>query len=112
MHEILLRYAVFLLLVTTAYGRPEGAPPEACAQIAPMHAGISPSIDPLPFNVDLSDFTGGEYVPGDTYQSKNTISTIVIINCSILWHQESVMMLLSIKLFFLYSNTFGRCRQS
>ncbi|XP_065899813.1 reelin domain-containing protein 1-like [Dysidea avara] len=59
---------VSLLLVTTAHGRPEGAPPEACAQIAPMHAGISPSTDPLPYSVDLSDFTGDEYVPGDTYQ--------------------------------------------
>ncbi|XP_065899816.1 putative defense protein 3 [Dysidea avara] len=59
---------VSLLLATTAHGRPEGAPPEACAQIAPMHAGISPSTDPLPYSVDLSDFTGDEYVPGDTYQ--------------------------------------------
>ena len=62
-------FAVILLLVSTAHGLPGGAPLEACAQIAPMHVGISPSTDPLPFSVDLSDFTGGEYVPGDTYQS-------------------------------------------
>ena len=75
-------FAVILSLVTTAHGRPEGAPPEACAQIAPMHAGISPSTDPLPYSVDLSDFTGGEYVPGDTYQSKtstNNVSTCCVI---------------------------------
>ena len=73
---------VSLLLATTAHGRPEGAPPEACAQIAPMHAGISPSTDPLPYSVDLSDFTGDEYVPGDTYQSKtstNNVSTCCVI---------------------------------
>ena len=68
------------LLVITANGRPEGAPPEACAQIAPMHAGISPSTDPLPFSVDLSDFTGGEYVPGDTYLSKTSFSVVYACN--------------------------------
>lgn len=63
-------FAVILLVVAAVHGRPEGAPPEACAEIAPMHAGISPSTDPFPYSVDLSDFTGGEYIPGDTYQSK------------------------------------------
>ena len=74
-------FAVILSLVTTAHGLPEGAPPEACAQIVPVHAGISPSTDPLPFSIDLSDFTGGEYVPGDTYQSKNYLNISNTANC-------------------------------
>ena len=54
-------------------GRPEGAPPEACGittDIVPNHVPNTPSDTPLPYSVDLSDFTGGEYIPGDTYLSK------------------------------------------
>lgn len=65
--------AVTLLVAATVRGRPEGAPPAACGMttdIVPNHAGISPSTDPIPYTVDLSDFTGGQYIPGDTYTSK------------------------------------------
>ena len=62
--------AVILLVITAVQGRPEGAPPEACGDIAPDHAGIAPSDTTLPYTVDLSDFTGGEYIPGNTYTSK------------------------------------------
>ena len=51
-------------------GRPGGAPPKACGattDIVPDHRGLSPSDTPLPSSVDLSDFTGGEYIPEDTY---------------------------------------------
>ena len=62
-----------LLVITAVYGMPEGAPPEACGtttDIVPSHAGISPSDTPLPYSVDISDFTGDQYIPGDTYTSK------------------------------------------
>ena len=45
-------------------GWPGGAPPEAygaTTDIAPYHGGLSPSDTPLPYSVDLSDFTGGEF---------------------------------------------------
>ena len=69
--------AVILLVTTAVQGLPEGAPPEACGittDIATDHAGISSSDTPLPYSVDLSDFTGGQYIPGETYISKFYIS--------------------------------------
>ena len=59
-----------LLLTTSVQGRSLGAPDDACVDIAPEHGSSSPSSDPLPYSVDLSDFTGGEYTPGQTYLSK------------------------------------------
>ena len=67
--------AVLLLVITAVQGRPEGAPPEACGtttDIVPNH-GISPSDTPLPYSVDLSDFTDGQYIPGDTYISNKEL---------------------------------------
>ena len=55
------------------HGRPEGAPIEACGQttdIVPSHAGISPSDTALPYLVNLSDFTDGQYIPENTYKSE------------------------------------------
>ena len=60
-------------MTTSVQGRPEGASPAACGattDIVPDHGGLSPSDTPLPYSVDLSDFTSGEYIPGDTYLSK------------------------------------------
>ena len=64
--------AVILLVITAVQGRPEGAPLAACGtttDIVPDHAGILPSDTPLPYSVDLSDFTDGQYIPGETYTS-------------------------------------------
>ncbi|XP_065918054.1 uncharacterized protein [Dysidea avara] len=47
-------------------GRPEGAPTAACSNIVPRHPG-SPSTDPLPYSVDLSDFPLDHYYRGETY---------------------------------------------
>ena len=55
-------------------GRPEGAPAAACSNIVPQHSG-SPSTDPLPYSVDLSDFPLDHYFRGETYTSKYHIVT-------------------------------------
>ena len=66
----LIYFIVTILLVTTSVqGRSGGAPLDACGDIIPMHVG-SPSNTALPYSVDLSDFTDGEYIPGETYESK------------------------------------------
>ena len=68
--------AVILLVTTSVQGRPGGATIAACGattDIAPYHGGLSPSDTSLPYSVDLSDFTGGEYIPGDTYLSKKCL---------------------------------------
>ena len=62
--------AAILLLTTFVQGRSGGAPSEACDDIAPEHAPNSPSSDPLPYSIDFRGFTGGEYIPGTTYQSR------------------------------------------
>jgi len=65
------------LVTTTVKGRSEGAPPEACGvttDIVPNHAGISPSDTAIPYSVDLNDFTGGQYIPGDMYTSEKQCS--------------------------------------
>ena len=62
-----------LLVITAVQGRPDGATIAACGtttDIAPDHGGNLPSNTSLPYSVDLSDFTGGKYIPGDTYTSK------------------------------------------
>ena len=69
-----------LLVAATVDGRPEGAPPIACGivtDIVPIHANITPSDTPLPYSVDLSDFTGGKYIPGDKYISKKHVATYI-----------------------------------
>ena len=58
-------------------GLSEGAPPEACTDIEPDHHGISPSDDPLPYSVDLSDITGGEYIPERLYNSKKHVAMYI-----------------------------------
>ena len=69
-------FIVAILLVTTfaqVQSQLQGAPRAACGtttDIAPLHVGVSASTSPLPYSVDLSDFTDGEYIPGATYQSK------------------------------------------
>ena len=71
--------AAILLVTTSVQGRPEGATIAACGattDIVPDHGGLSPSDTPLPYSVDLSDFTGGEYIPGDTYLSMKLHVTI------------------------------------
>ena len=60
-------------MTTAVQGHPEGATIAACGtttDIVPEHAGSSPSDTPLPYSVDLSGFTSGQYIPGDTYTSK------------------------------------------
>jgi len=52
------------------YGRSEGAPPEACGDIVPLHNGISSSDTSLPYLVNLSDFIGDQYIPRDMYTSE------------------------------------------
>ena len=59
-----------LLLTTSVQGLSMGAPDAACGDITPNHAANSPSNDPFPYTVDLSSFTGNEYIPGETYLSK------------------------------------------
>ena len=66
-------------MTTSVQGRPEGATIAACGattDIVPDHGGQSPSDTQLPYSVDLSDFTGGEYIPGDTYLSKRLLVTL------------------------------------
>ena len=72
--------AVLLLVITAVQGLPGGAPPEACGittDIEPDH-GASPSDTPLPYSVDLSDFTGGQYIPEDIYISNKKLYIIFI----------------------------------
>lgn len=61
------------LLVTTAVkGLPNGAPKAACedgTDLVPSHF-FPPSTNPLPYEVDISHFTGQTYVPGQSYNSK------------------------------------------
>ena len=71
--------AILLVAITAVQGRPEGAPPEACGvttDIVPNHVPNTPSDTPLPYSVDLSDFTDGEYTPGNTYLSKKYLLTM------------------------------------
>ena len=51
------------------YGRPNGAPPEACATIIPGHVPNLPSTSPIPYSVDISSLLNG-YNPGENYTSK------------------------------------------
>ena len=77
-----------LLVITAVHGRPEGASPAACGtttDIVPSHAESSPSDTPLPYSVDLSDFTGGQYIPGDTYTSKKQ-HTKLMLAAFLSWH--------------------------
>ena len=75
-------YIAIIVLVTTVgqvQSQLQGAPRAACGRttdIAPHHPGYSSSSTPLPYTVDLSDFTGGEYVPGKTYISELCIIAI------------------------------------
>jgi len=53
-----------------------GAPVIACetgTNIVPSHTPNAPSNSPLPYSVDLTDFTGNIYNPGRTYTSKHTL---------------------------------------
>ena len=76
--KVTLSYAIILMissileLVVVVDSRSSGAPIEACAQIAPQHGSNSPSTDPLPFSVDLSDFTFDCYIGGQSYNSKHS----------------------------------------
>ena len=72
---------ILLLVITSVQGRPEGAPLEACGEttdIVPNHGSNTPSDTPLPYSVDLSDFTDGEYIPGDTYLSKEYLFMTIL----------------------------------
>ena len=57
-------------------GRPGGGAFACCTNIAPEHSSLPPSSDPLPYSIDLSGFTDGEYIPGATYQSRKYKSCI------------------------------------
>ena len=64
-----------LELVVFVDSFPEGAPLEACADIVPQHSMHTSSTDPLPFSVNLSDFTVNTlvcYIGGQTYTSKHS----------------------------------------
>jgi len=59
--------------VVVVHGLSTGAPLEACKggnNIVPNH-GVPPSTNPLPYSVDLSNFTDNVYIPGMTHESKN-----------------------------------------
>jgi len=62
-----------LELVVFVDSFPTGAPMEACTDITPQHGNNTPSTDPVPFSVDLSDFTVNTlvcYIGGYNYSSK------------------------------------------
>ena len=59
-----------LQLVVVVDSRITGAPPLACGQIVPQHDSFSPSNDPLPCSVNLSDFAIGSYIGRQSYNSK------------------------------------------
>ena len=67
-----------LQLVVVVDNRITGAPPLDCGQIDPF----SPSNDPLPYSVNLSDFTFGSYIGGQSYNSKVQTSALVYISYS------------------------------
>ena len=72
--------AIILLVTAAVHGRPEGATSAACGtttDIVPSHNGNLPSDIALPYSVDLSDFTSGQYIPGDMYTSERQC----IANC-------------------------------
>ena len=50
-----------------------GAPVDACGtttDIAPSHGTNTPQMSEVPYSVDLSQFTGMMYTPGQTYTSE------------------------------------------
>ena len=68
----LVLVALNIVEIVVVHGLSTGAPLEACKggnNIVPFH-GAPPSTDPLPYSVDLSNFTGNVYMPGMTYESK------------------------------------------
>ena len=53
-------------------GFSSGAPPGACedgTDLVPGHV-VQPSTDPLPYEVDISEFVCQSYIPTKTYKSK------------------------------------------
>ena len=83
--SLLYSIATILFVVTTVHGRSTGASPQACGEttdIVPNHTGSSPSNTPIPYSVDLTDFTAGQYIPEDTYTSKSSYSYAAFINNS------------------------------
>ena len=50
-----------------ADARSTGAPPEACAEIEPMHRNFSRSDSTIRFGPDLSGFPNRTYIPGRGY---------------------------------------------
>ena len=55
------------LVVVEAW--PTGAPSDACDNLTPQH-GFNTQTSVLPYSVDLSEFNGTTYTPGQTYTSK------------------------------------------
>lgn len=69
---------IVLLATATVKGFSIGAPEIACANLVPAHPG-SPSVDPPPYEVNISQFDDQTYVPGQLYNSKLPIK---ITRCS------------------------------
>ena len=74
--KVTFKYIIILSsileLIVVVDSRPEGAPLSACGDIVPQHSPNSPSTDPLPFAVNLSDFTFDCYIGGQNYTSKHS----------------------------------------
>ena len=80
-HKLLLNYLITLqefyltivlllgVTVTTIVGRPDGAPPEACSTITPVHPGGNTATGAVPYTVNISSLADG-YMPGQNYTSK------------------------------------------
>ena len=59
-----------MLLVTTAVqGFSSGAPQDACSNLIPQH-GAQLSADPIPYEVDMSEFICQSYIPTKQYNGK------------------------------------------
>ena len=63
---------ISLLVAMVVKGYPSGAPASSCedgTDLAPSHY-FQPSTKTLPYEVDITHFTGQTYVPGQLYNSK------------------------------------------
>ena len=70
LYHVLVTLSILEIVVIRGY--PTGAPLEACksgTNIVPNH-GVLPSTNPLPYSVDLSNFTDNAYIPGKAHKSK------------------------------------------
>jgi len=66
--KVAVSVCVVLSLVTGSWSFSTGAPVQACAKLAPMHANTSPQTTPSPYKITVTPANGGDlkWAPGST----------------------------------------------